>query len=149
MKNNKTHVDLIQEMVAESIRVKTQFFSENATRLTEVAEVIAHGFQNGKKVLLFGNGGSAADAQHIAAEFMGRFMAERDPLPALSLSTDTSLLTALGNDYGFDIVFSRQIQALGQPGDTAIAISTSGNSPNVLQGIAAAKAKGMYTVGLT
>jgi D-sedoheptulose 7-phosphate isomerase len=136
-------------MVEDSIRVKTQFFAENSHLLAETAQVIAHGFQNGRKVLLFGNGGSAADAQHIAAEFVGRFMAERDPLPALSLSTDTSMLTAIGNDYGFDTVFARQIIALGQPGDTALAISTSGNSPNVLNGIEAAKSKGMYTVGLT
>ena len=142
-------MDLIQSMVADSIRVKSRFFTENAQLLAGVAEIMVHGFLNGRKVLLFGNGGSAADAQHIAAEFVGRFIAERDPLPAISLSTDTSMLTALGNDYGFENVFARQISALGQPGDTAIAISTSGNSPNVLQGIAAAKAKGMYTVGLT
>jgi len=145
----KTSADLIQSMVAESVRVKTQFFSANAAQLAEVAEVIAHGFQAGHKVLLFGNGGSAADAQHIAAEFMGRFVAERDPLPALSLSTDTSALTALGNDYGFEAVFSRQVMGLGQPGDTAVAISTSGNSPNVLRALETARAKGMYTVGLT
>jgi D-sedoheptulose 7-phosphate isomerase len=99
--------------------------------------------------MLFGNGGSAADAQHIAAEFVECFLAERDPLPAISLSTDTSIPTAWGNDYGFETVYSRQIAALGQPGDTAIAISTSGNSRNVLSGIAAAKSKNMYTVGLT
>ena len=136
-------------MVAESIQVKSRFFAENAARLAETAEIIAHGFRTGKKVLLFGNGGSAADAQHISSEFMGRFNAERDPLPAISLSTDTSALTALANDYGFESIFARQIAALAQPGDTAIAISTSGNSANVLRGIEAARAKAMYTIGLT
>src|SRR5215467_300503 len=149
MSHAQTTTDLIRSMVEDSIRVKSQFFAENSTLLAEASEVMAHGFQNGRKVLLFGNGGSAADAQHIAAEFVGRFIAERDPLPALSLSTDTSMLTAISNDYGFDNVFARQIKALGQPGDTAIAISTSGNSLNVLAGLAAAKSKGMYTIGFT
>lgn len=147
--HNTAAAVLIQSMVADSIRVKSRFFSDNAETLAAVAEIMAHGFRTGRKVLLFGNGGSAADAQHIAAEFVGRFVAERDPLPALSLSTDTSTLTALGNDYGFDVVFARQIAALGQAGDTAVAISTSGNSPNVLKAISAAREKGMYTIGLT
>src|SRR5262247_2766748 len=127
MSDSNGSLDLVNALVADSIRVKSRFFSENAHRIVAAAEVIAHGFLTGRKVLLFGNGGSAADAQHIAAEFIGRFVAERDPLPALSLSTDTSALTALGNDYGFESVFSRQIMGLGQPGDTAVAISTSGN----------------------
>src|SRR2546428_10705466 len=116
MPNTKSTSDLIQAMVTESIQVKTRFFAENAKRLAEVAEVMAHGFPIGRKVLIFGNGGSAADAQHISTEFVGRFMAERHPLPAMSLATDTSLLTALGNDYGFEAVFARQITAHGQPG---------------------------------
>ncbi len=149
MLNTKTTSELIQAMVADSIQVKTRFFAENAPRLADVAEVMAHGFRNGRKLLIFGNGGSAADAQHIAAEFVGRFIAERDPLPAMSLSTDTSMLTALGNDYGFENIFARQIKAHGHPGDTAIGISTSGNSANVLLGLEAAKAQGMYTIGLT
>src|SRR5690349_12937618 len=102
MPHTKATSDLIQAMVAESLAVKSRFFELNAARLAQTAEVIAHGFRTGRKVLLFGNGGSAADAQHIAAEFMGRFVAEREPLPAISLSTDTSALTALGNDYGFE-----------------------------------------------
>ena len=141
--------ELIQAMVAESIRIKTEFFDANAERIAEVAEVMAHGFKTGHKVLIFGNGGSAADAQHIAAEFVGRFIVERGPLPAMSLSTDTSMLTALGNDYGFENVFARQVSAHGQAGDTAIGISTSGNSPNVLLGLETARKRGMYTVGLT
>jgi D-sedoheptulose 7-phosphate isomerase len=98
---------------------------------------------------LFGNGGSAADAQHIAAEFVGRFQMERTPLPALALTVNTSALTGIGNDYDYVNVFSRQVEALGQAGDVAVGITTSGKSPNVIKGLAAAKAKGMVTVGLT
>jgi D-sedoheptulose 7-phosphate isomerase len=103
----------------------------------------------GRKILLFGNGGSAADAQHIAAEFVGRFLPDRLPLPAISLATDTSVLTALGNDYGYNAVFSRQIQALGNPEDIAIAISTSGNSPSILEALDVARAKRLFTIGFT
>jgi D-sedoheptulose 7-phosphate isomerase len=149
MSGTNSSVDLVQRMLADSLQTKTRFFSENAARLADVAEVIAHGFRSGRKVLVFGNGGSASDAQHIAAEFVGRFLPDRKALPAISLSTDTSILTSIGNDYGFDAVFERQVDALGEPGDTALAISTSGNSSNVLRGIEAARKKGMYTVGLT
>jgi D-sedoheptulose 7-phosphate isomerase len=149
MNRTKVLSELISGMVAQSLDVKARFFADNASRLAEVAAVLAHGFRSGHKILLFGNGGSAADAQHIAAEFVGRFVPDRPALPALSLSTDTSVLTSVGNDYGFDHIFARQIEALGQAGDTAIAMSTSGNSPNVLAGIAAARSRGMYTVGLT
>ena len=103
----------------------------------------------GNKVLLFGNGGSAADAQHIAAEFVGRFAFDRPALPALALSVNSSCVTAIGNDYGFDLVFSRQIEALARPGDMAIGISTSGNSSNVLHGFSVARGKGLCTVALT
>lgn len=106
-------------------------------------------FNNGGKIILFGNGGSASDAQHIAAEFVGRYKKERRGLPAISLSTDTSALTAIGNDYGFDRIFVRQLEALGSPGDIAIAISTSGNSANVIEGAATAKSLGMTVVGLS
>lgn len=140
---------LIDQFVAESLRVKSDFFQENKSHIAHVAEVVAHGLRNGRKVLFFGNGGSAADAQHLAAELVGRFGPDRPPLPAISLSTDTSVLTALGNDFGYEKVFSRQIEALGQPGDTAIAISTSGNSPSVLEAIDVARAKGLFTVGFT
>jgi D-sedoheptulose 7-phosphate isomerase len=151
MAQSRTASDLIHARVSQSIQVKTRFFADNAERLAQAAEIIAHGFQNGKKLLLFGNGGSAADAQHIAAELIGRCVAERDrqPFPAISLVTDTSALTAIANDYGFDNIFARQVLALANPGDTAIAISTSGNSPNVLKGIEAARKKDMYTIGLT
>jgi D-sedoheptulose 7-phosphate isomerase len=144
MKNSKS---LIEHFVSESIRVKTEFFKENADLVAETASKMAAAIKTGHKTLLFGNGGSAADAQHIAAEFVGRFIPDRIPLPALSLATDTSALTALGNDYGYHLVFSRQIEALGNPGDIAIGISTSGNSPNVLEGLDAARKKGLFTIG--
>jgi D-sedoheptulose 7-phosphate isomerase len=139
----------IDETVAESLRVKSLFFEANKLRIAETAETIAHGLKNGHKILLFGNGGSAADAQHIAAEFVGRFGPDRTALPAISLSTDTSILTALSNDYGYAQVFARQIAALGQAGDSAIGISTSGNSPSVLVALEMAKSKGLFTIGFT
>ena len=105
--------------------------------------------RNGHRILLFGNGGSAADAQHIAAELVGRFRRERPGLPALALTTNTSTLTAIGNDYSFESVFARQVEAFGNKGDVAIGISTSGNAINVLGGIAMARAKGLLTVGMT
>jgi D-sedoheptulose 7-phosphate isomerase len=114
--------------------------------IAKVSEVMVDAFRRGNKVFLFGNGGSAADSQHIAAEFVGRFAFDRPPLPALALSVNTSCLTAIGNDYGFDLVFARQLEALGKPGDVAIGISTSGNSPNVLQGLATARKFGLHTV---
>jgi D-sedoheptulose 7-phosphate isomerase len=140
---------LIDEFVAESLRVKAAFFAENKERIAQTAEVIAHGLRNGRKMLLFGNGGSAADSQHLAAEMVGRFGPERSALAAIALSTDTSILTAIGNDYGYDKVFSRQIEALGQAGDIAIGISTSGNSPSVLEALDVARSKGLYSVGFT
>lgn len=140
---------LIAHFVAESVRVKSEFFKGHATQIAETASRMADALRHGHKVLLFGNGGSAADAQHIAAEFVGRFIPDRIPLPALSLSTDTSALTALGNDYGYNAVFARQVQALGQKGDIAIGISTSGNSPNVLEAVDVARANGLLTIGFT
>ena len=140
---------LIDQFVAESIRVKSRFFEENRDSIARVAEAMTRGLGTGHKVLFFGNGGSAADAQHLAAELVGRFAANRAALPGLALTTDTSVLTALGNDYGYEKVFSRQVEALGNSGDTAIAISTSGNSPSVIEAIDMARSKGLYTVGFT
>jgi len=140
---------LIDELVTESLRVKSQFFQQYKEQIAQTAEVIADCLRNGRKMLLFGNGGSASDAQHIAAEMVGRFGPERRALPAIALSTNTSILTAVGNDYGYVHVFSRQIEALGQAGDTAIGISTSGDSPSVLAGLDSARAKAMFTVGFT
>ena len=105
--------------------------------------------EKGRKILICGNGGSAADSQHMAAEFVGRFVKERQSLPALALTVDTSLLTAVGNDYGFDCVFSRQVEGLGQEGDVLIAISTSGNSANVVRAVKTAKEKGLFVIGMT
>ena len=116
--------------------------------IAETAQLIADVLGRGGKVLVMGNGGSAADAQHLAAELVGRFLRERRALPAIALTTDTSILTAVGNDYGFDQVFSRQVEALAQPGDVVVGISTSGNSPNVLAALKAARAAGCRTVGL-
>jgi D-sedoheptulose 7-phosphate isomerase len=138
---------LIEHFVTESIRVKSEFFAANADVIAEAAQKIASALRNGHKVLLFGNGGSAADAQHIAAEFVGRFLPDRVALPAISLATDTSALTAIGNDYGYDLVFSRQLEALANKGDVAIGISTSGNSPNVLAALDVAAKKGLVTIG--
>jgi len=140
---------LIDAFVADSLRIKAQFFQENKVQIAHTAEVIAHALRDGRKMLFFGNGGSAADAQHMAAEMVGRFGPERPPVAAISLSTDTSILTAVGNDYGYDKVFARQIEALGQAGDAAIAISTSGNSPSVLEAIDVARSKGLFTIGFT
>ncbi len=111
--------------------------------------VVHQALKNGHKILFFGNGGSASDSQHLAAEFVGRYEKERRALPAIALTTDTSILTAVGNDYGYDRVFERQIEALGSRGDVAFGISTSGNSKNVLLGIKKAKEKGLYTIGLS
>jgi D-sedoheptulose 7-phosphate isomerase len=117
--------------------------------ICEAAGLIASCLRAGGKVLFFGNGGSAADAQHLAAEFVGRFVRERDGLAAIALTTDSSILTAVGNDYGFDQIFARQIQALARPGDVAVAISTSGNSPNILEGVRAARKANAKTIGLS
>src|SRR6202167_5743730 len=141
----------VSRSIQASIAVK-QHLLGNAEIISVVArasERLVDTFSKGNKVLLFGNGGSAADAQHIAAELVGRFAFDRPALPALALSVNTSCVTAIGNDYGFDKVFSRQIEALGRRGDVAIGISTSGNSPNVLLGVSAARDMGLHAIGLT
>jgi D-sedoheptulose 7-phosphate isomerase len=142
-------IERIRETVAESLRVKQIFFSANEENISRIARVICTALERGNKILLYGNGGSAADAQHIAAEWVGRFVRERRPLAALALTTDSSILTSVGNDYGYEHVFDRQIRALGRPGDVAIAISTSGNSPNVCLATETANTLGLVTVGLT
>ncbi len=133
----------------EHIRVAQDSYLHLYPLFTEWVETAAFALQHGKKLLLFGNGGSAADAQHLATEFTVRYKKNRKAIPALSLATDTSALTAIGNDLGFDHLFSRQIEALGNEGDIAIGISTSGQSPNVLQAFEMARKKKMITVGLT
>jgi len=113
------------------------------------AQAISDALKTGHKLLVFGNGGSAADAQHLAGELVGRFQRERAPMPAIALTVDTSILTAIGNDYSFKQVFARQVEALGRPGDVALGISTSGESPNVVAALQTARAKGLKTVALT
>jgi len=141
----------VRRSIAASIAVKEELLADAklVALVSRVAEILIDAFRAGNKVLLFGNGGSAADAQHVAAEFVGRFAFDRPALPALALSVNTSCVTAIGNDYGFDQVFSRQIEALAQRGDVAIGISTSGTSANVLGAMATAKKMGLHTVGLT
>jgi D-sedoheptulose 7-phosphate isomerase len=141
--------DAIIKAFDESVRVKQAFLRDNIDRLVQVVDVIVAALQKGNKLLLFGNGGSAADAQHIAAEFTNRFRVERPPLAALALTTDTSAVTAIGNDYDFSQIFVKQLQALGKAGDVALAISTSGNSANVLAAVGVCRELKITTVGLT
>ena len=133
----------------ESISVKKRFVNDNTDTIIEVANLIADTFNSGGKLLLFGNGGSAADASHIAAEFVNRFKMERPAFPAIALNTDMAVLTSIANDYSYDSVFERQLKALGQAGDVVIAISTSGSSPNVLKAVEAAKRKKIKTIAFT
>jgi D-sedoheptulose 7-phosphate isomerase len=148
MRNTSDFEQRVSKSIEASIAVKQQLLgsADIVPAVAKVSEIMVEAFERGNKVFLFGNGGSAADSQHIAAEFVGRFAFDRPPLPALALSVNTSCVTAIGNDYGFDLVFARQLEALGKSGDVAIGISTSGNSPNVLQGLAAARKMGMRTV---
>lgn len=139
---------LILEYAEEGAALRSRFFTDNAPLIDRVARTMAVALARGGKLLFCGNGGSAADAQHLAAEFVNRFELERPPLPALALTTDTSVLTAIGNDYGYDQVFAKQVSALAVPGDVLVGISTSGNSPNVLAAMRAAREKGCATVGL-
>ncbi len=138
---------IIARVVDENQKVKEDFIKKNTSKLVYLAERIAKAFKDDRKIMLCGNGGSAADAQHIAAEFVNRFKLERPPLPALALTTDTSILTSVANDYGYEEVFSKQIKALGVKGDILLAISTSGKSASVITAIKTAKEKGLYTVG--
>ncbi len=141
--------DFITQAFEDSIQAKKRFLKENLDNLITVIDRIAQAFANGNKLLLFGNGGSAADAQHIAAEFVNRFRIERPPLPALALTTDTSAITSIANDYDYKEIFAKQVRALGKAGDIALAISTSGNAANVLAAVEACKKLKIATVGLT
>jgi len=138
----------IHQMFRDSAAVKLRFAEQYVARIEVVARCMANALRRGGKLLFFGNGGSAADAQHLAAEFVNRFLRERGALAAVALTTDSSALTSIGNDLGFDQVFARQVEALARPGDVVVAISTSGNSPNVLRGVEAARRLGCTTVGL-
>ena len=141
--------NIVLDTLEESIRVKDRFIKDNIPLILRGADMLVSCITSGHKILIFGNGGSAADAQHIAAEFVNRFQIERPPLAALALTTDTSIITSIGNDYDFDEIFSKQIRALGRKDDIAIGISTSGGSKNVIQAIHAAGKIGMVTIGLT
>lgn len=134
--------------VEESIALKRTFFEAEVDHILTQADDLAERLKRGCKILVCGNGGSAADAQHFAAELTGRYLKERRALAGIALTTDTSALTAIGNDYGYELVFSRQVEALGRPGDVLVGISTSGNSPNVLRAVASGKALGMRTIGM-
>lgn len=151
MKEQNTFQHRVSKLVEASIAVKQQLLHSGDVLLAiaQTSEILIDALQKGNKALLFGNGGSAADAQHIAAELVGRFAFDRPALPALALSVNTSCVTAIGNDYGFEQVFSRQLEALARPGDVAIGISTSGNSANVLRALTTAKKMGLHTVALT
>ena len=139
---------LVLEHAREGAQLRERFFAANAEMLVSIARVMAVNLAKGGKILFCGNGGSAADAQHLAAEFVNRFLMERPPLPAIALTTDTSVLTAIGNDYSFDQTFSKQVQALAKSEDVLVAMSTSGNSPNMVEALKSAHDKGTITVGL-
>jgi len=139
----------ISTNLAQSIMAQQAFAEASIDRIIKLVEWTIETFRSGGKLLIFGNGGSAADAQHVAAEFVNRFKINRRPLPAIALTTDTSVLTSIGNDFSFDMIFVKQIQALGKPGDLALGISTSGNSPNVVSAIAEAKKMNLRTAALT
>jgi len=140
---------LIEKALTDSVQTKEAFTRANARGLVSLAEKIADAFTSDRKLMICGNGGSAADAQHIAAEFVNRFILERPPLPAIALSTDTSILTSIGNDYSFEEIFSKQIKAIGMESDILLALSTSGNSPNILSAVKTARKRGIFTAALT
>jgi D-sedoheptulose 7-phosphate isomerase len=141
--------DIIATVLEDSIRTKRQAVTSQVETLIAAADMLATCVASGHKILLFGNGGSAADAQHLAAEFVNRFQIERRPLAALALTTDTSVITSIGNDYAFDLIFTKQIQGLGRRDDVAWGLSTSGNSPNVVAGLKAAREMGLRCLGMT
>lgn len=141
--------NIILKRFKESSEVKTRFLKENLPKLLDAIKLVSYTFEAGNKLFFFGNGGSAADAQHLAAEFVNRYVMDRPPLPAIALTTDTSILTSVSNDLSFNEIFAKQLRALGKEGDVAIGISTSGNSPNIIKAFEVAKEMGMKTVALT
>lgn len=146
-----TEQDFVEDYMGQSVDALEAFRSDpaQAALLSEMTKAVVRCMRSGGKLLIVGNGGSAGDAQHLAGEFTGRMLYDRDPLPAVALHCDTSALTAIGNDFGFDLVFERQVVALGRTGDVLLALSTSGTSPNVLRALSAARARGMVTIGFT
>ncbi|MCX8028000.1 MAG: D-sedoheptulose 7-phosphate isomerase [Thermodesulfovibrionales bacterium] len=142
-------VDEIFRFFNESIEIKRAFVEQNATLIEDISKMIANAFNDGKKLLIFGNGGSACDASHIAGEFVNRFKKDRPGLPAICLNTDMAVITSIANDYDYSEIFARQLKTLGEKGDIAIAISTSGNSKNILKAVTAAKKRGITTIAFT
>lgn len=142
------HQEVISQFYADHIETVKKSLTVNVAPISDTAELIIRSLQDGHKLLICGNGGSAADAQHIAAEFTGRYKRERRSLPAIALTVDTSAMTAIGNDYSFDMIFSRQLEGLGNSGDILLVISTSGNSENCIQAVHQAKKMGIKTIGL-
>lgn len=140
---------VITEILEAGITAKREFVKKNTSKIEQAARLLCDTLKSGNKILLFGNGGSAADCQHIAAEFVNRFRLERPPLAAVALTTDTSVITSIGNDYSFDEIYSKQIEALGVKGDVAVGISTSGNSSNVIRAVDAAASKGLHVIGFS
>ncbi len=149
METTTTTADILRTNLECSIDVHSRLITACLPALTTAADALVAAYRAGHKALFFGNGGSAADAQHLAAEFLGRYLRERKPMPALALNANSSALTAIGNDYGYDKVFARQLAALAVPGDVAVAISTSGNSPSVIDAVLYAQRLGLFTIGLT
>lgn len=140
---------ILRTNVERSIEVHRQLLDECLPAMTAASEALISAYLAGRKALFFGNGGSAADSQHLAAEFVGRYLQERGPLPALALNANSSAVTAISNDYGYEQVFARQLEALASPGDVAVGISTSGNSHSVIQALMSARRLGLFTIGLT
>lgn len=149
MNPDRNPAERVRDVVRESLDVKKRFFEEQAEALVRFADAVAGRVQNGGRILVFGNGGSAADAQHFAGELVGRFTKEGPAISALALTTDTSILTAIGNDYGYEFVFKRQVEAHGRAGDVAIGLSTSGNSRNVIEAIRLARSRSLLTAAFT
>lgn len=148
IKDDKIMEEIIKSILTESISMK-EALKDSAPLIATISQEIIRAYKNKKKVVLFGNGGSAADAQHIAAEFVGKFYKNRDPLPALAFHTNTSVVTATANDFGYDKIFERQVSSFVEAGDVVIGISTSGNSQNVIKGLRNAAERGAITVGMT
>ena len=142
-------IDIILEHSESGAALRRRFFSEQAAHIANMAMTVAAAMAKGNKIMLCGNGGSAADAQHLAGEFVNRMLIDRPPLPAVALSTDTSVLTAVGNDFGYDLVFAKQVAAISRPGDVLLGISTSGNSANVIKAMEEARCRGVLTIGFT
>jgi D-sedoheptulose 7-phosphate isomerase len=140
---------ILRTNIESSIDLHSRLIAACLPALTTAADTLVAAYRAGNKALFFGNGGSAADAQHLAAEFLGRYLREREPMPALALNANSSAVTAIGNDYGYDQVFARQLAALAARGDVVVAISTSGNSPSVINGVLCARKLGLFTIGLT